>query len=83
MSSEEKDKENKEETEEKKTPKEVINKIFSETNVTVILWFITIYLLLMRTLGLFRQDDISVQVKCALHYVTFSAICGPRIKIIF
>lgn len=64
MSSEEKDKENKDETEEeKKTPKEVINKIFSETNVTVILWFITIYLLLMRTLGLFRQDDMSVQVK--------------------
>lgn len=65
MSSEEKDKENKDEEteEEKKTPKEVINKIFSETNVTVILWFITIYLLLMRTLGLFRQDDMSVQVK--------------------
>lgn len=65
MSSEEKDKEDKEDTEEKetKTPKEVINKIFSETNVTVILWFITIYLLLMRTLGLFRQDDLSVQVK--------------------
>ena len=44
-------------------PREGVNTVFSETNVTIILWFIVVYLLLSSALNLFRENEFSFGLK--------------------
>ena len=43
--------------------REGVNMVFSETNVTIMLWFVVIFLMLSSFMNLFRDNEFSFTIK--------------------